>query len=342
MVVGQGVDPSRLRPNLNDSSSTTSDDNWAQILKDVDPPSHNIIFGGTRVAMRPSIPLELAFRKQTATLEEQIAMDDVFERVFNMDFQNAPQAYTIGARRPPGLLASAPSPMAKGQGSTKSLDELELMVDKKREEMYHCKSDHELLKWAMREVFCQPPNEPTSTPPSEASETPSEESDKPPKATSPTAPKELHPGIYARVVATLMVEFRERYNNPHLAIAIFDFTRRRSILSYVTGCTAPSYNQLMYTHWNSFRDLQAVINIAEEMRVNGVAPDTRTKLIATQIREEILPRTALSEEGGLPEVYRLLDRLDILLRPKLHSSASDMSLSRSNRYRDLEDGMPRT
>ncbi|KAF8608909.1 hypothetical protein BDV93DRAFT_541306 [Ceratobasidium sp. AG-I] len=333
MVVGRGVDPSQLRPNLNDRSSTTSDDNWAQILKDVDPPSHSIVYGGTRVAMRPQIALDRVFRKQTATLEEQIAMDDVFERVFNMNLQNGPQAYTIDGRKPVGYLTGAASPMAGGSNSAKTPDELDMMVDAKREAMYNCKSDQELLKWAMREVFCQLPEEP-------ASSSPSGTSDKPSKSKSRKAPKELHPGIYARVVATLMVEFRERYNNPHLAIAIFDFTRRRSILSYVTGCTAPSYNELMRTYWNSFRDLQAVLNIAEEMRVNGVAPDSRTQPIATQIREEILPRTALSE-GGLPEVYQLLNQLDILLRPKLHSSASAMTSSpRDGRYRDPDDDHP--
>ena len=316
------------------SLPSTSDDNWAQILKDVDPPSHSIVYGGTRVAMRPQISLDRAFRKQTATLEEQIAMDDVFERVFNMNLQNGSQAYTIDGRKPGEYLAGTASPMAGGPNSAKTPEELDMMVDRKREEMYNCKSDQELLKWAMREVFCQSPEEPTSS-------SPPEPSNKQTKAASRNEPKELHPGIYARVVATLMVEFRERYNNPHLAIAIFDFTRRRSILSYVTGCTAPSYNELMRTYWNSFRDLRAVVDIAEEMRVNGVAPDARTRPIATQIREEILPRTALSEEGGPSEVYQLLNRLDLLLRPKLHSSASAMtSSSRDGRYRDPDDDDP--
>lgn len=286
--------------------------------------------------MRPQLPLNQAFKKQTATLEEQIAMDDVFERVFNMDLENGPQGYTIGGHKPAGFPGSTTSPMARGPSIAKTAHELDMMVDKKREEMYNCKSDQELLKWAMQEVFCQSPEEPAPS----SSKASDKSSNKPSKVALKKAPKELHPGIYARVVASLMVEFRERYNNPHLAIAIFDFTRRRSILSYVTGCTAPSYNELMRTHWNSFRDLQAVVDIAEEMRINGVAPDARTQPIPAQIREQILPRTVLSE-GGLPEVYHLLDRLDLLLRPKLHSSASAMtSLPQDGRYGDQEDDNP--
>lgn len=336
MVVGSGVQPSSLRPNLNKSSSTTSDENWAQILRDVDPPSYNIVNPAARLAMRPVAPLAPARRRQGPTHIEQRAMDDVFERVFNMDAPSGPKTNNF-------LMGALP-PLSAKRVSRQSgrPEELELLFDSKREAILNCKSDQELLRWTMKEVFQEPPElSPTSpktetatlksTQPPESAQPPEsvkspesaqspetvrpEKSSQPTKSTLSPTPKPIHPGIYARVIALLMAEFREKYRNPHLAIAIFDHTRRRSIISFVTGCTTPSYTELMRSYWTSFRDLRMVLDTAEEMRVNGVPPDDRTYQLFLQIQEEVDKR-ATWIEGGREELLKQISQLEVLMKPR--------------------------
>ncbi|KAG8690220.1 hypothetical protein FRC11_013103 [Ceratobasidium sp. 423] len=294
MLVGRDVSPSSLRPNLNDSSSTNSDANWAQILRDVDPPGYDLVLGGGRLSMRPSVPIGNALRKHKSTRVEQQAMDVVFERVFDMDARSPLQGGIIGNQFPIGKALFSSSTARRSAQHIRENEDLEKLFDEKVESMMNCKSDQELLRWANTEVFSEPSQTSSDLPKS-------------------TKSKAIHPGIYGRVIAHLMHEFRETYNNPHLSIAIFDYTRQRSIISFVTGCTAPSYNQLMRTYWNSFRDLQMVLNIAEEMRVNGVQPDDRTKRLYLKIYEEATPQSVWFE-GGKEEVMKIVEQLGNLMQ----------------------------
>ena len=67
-----------------------------------------------------------------------------------------------------------------------------------------------------------------------------------------------------------MRTFRDKYANPHLALALFAHARRLSVLSFVCGCTTPAYNELLETRWACFRDLKGVCDALEEMKTNGV------------------------------------------------------------------------
>lgn len=305
MIVGQGKRPSELRPNLAGNPPTTSDENWARILEDVDPPSSLHLHPAR--ALRPNAFSQQSHRKYAATEVELRAMEAIFERVFDMDTSGHPHIFPSSARRG-GLLSNSSAFSNRRQRAMGELD-YETEFDKKREAMFACKSDQELLQWAIREVFIQP-SAPADGPSPGAPDTSS--SNNPEEALN--KPKELHPGIYGRVVASIMKEFREQYNNPHLAIAIFDYTRRLSIVSYVTGCTAPSYNELMRTHWVSFHNIRAVVNVAEEMRVNGVFPDQASFLLLNQIQDRLEPIVRAGESTNT-DVARLLERLGELLRP---------------------------
>ncbi|CAE6414656.1 hypothetical protein ACGC1H_007067 [Rhizoctonia solani] len=296
MLVGSDASPSSLRPNLKNSSSTTSDANWAQILRDVDPPSYELLSGRARLAMRSSVPMSDALRKSKSTLMEQRAMDFVFARVFDMDAQSS-QKSVLGNHFPMGgPLFNNSIPKRGPTRHIREMEDQEKLFDEKIESMMSCKSDQQLLEWAKTEVFSESSQNSSDLPQSKSAR-----------------PKTIHPGIYGRVIARLMHEFRETYNNPHLSIAIFDYTRQLSIISFVTGCTAPSYTELMRTYWNSFRDLQTVLNIAEEMRVNGVQPSDHTKQLYLKISEEAAPQSVWFE-GGKEEIMKMVDRLGSLVQ----------------------------
>ncbi|CUA66809.1 hypothetical protein RSOLAG22IIIB_00257 [Rhizoctonia solani] len=276
--------------------------NWAQILRDVDPPSYDLVSGGARLSMRSSVAMSRALRKTRSTQMEQQAMDHVFERVFGMDAKASFQKTILGNNFPMSGALFSHSMSKRPVRHIRETEDTEKLFDEKIETMMNCKSDQELLKWAKTEVF------------SEYLPTPSDL----PESPGSTRSKTIHPAIYGRVIAHLMNEFRETYNNPHLSIAIFDYTRQISIISFVTGCTAPSYTELMRTYWNSFRDLRMVLNIAEEMRVNGVRPDDRARQLYLKIYEEATLQSVWFE-GGKEEVMKIVERLGNLLQKPDHT-----------------------
>ncbi|KAG2128524.1 uncharacterized protein EDB93DRAFT_1184497 [Suillus bovinus] len=193
--------------------------------------------------------------------------------------------------------------------------------DKKKEEMELCDTDQQLLEWAMREVFGQSQeyeerarnsiarteeqHAPGLSPPSNPS-------------TNALLPKAMHPELqhptYPYLIAHLMRSFRDKYRDPHLALSIFDYAKHLSIPSYVFGCTTPAYNELIETRWSYFRDLRGVHDALEEMRVNGVEPDGRTKKLVEKLRREVGARTVWEEESmfGSGEVVGMLSKIEQL------------------------------
>ncbi|KAI0027900.1 hypothetical protein K488DRAFT_25202, partial [Vararia minispora EC-137] len=104
--------------------------------------------------------------------------------------------------------------------------------------------------------------------------------------TNPDALPPLQAPAYADVLAKLMRTFRDKWRDPHLALAIFERARTLSIHSYSLGCTTPVYNELLETRWVCFRDLYGVWRTVEEMRINGVVPDERTRAFWERVRRE--------------------------------------------------------
>jgi hypothetical protein len=185
-----------------------------------------------------------------------------------------------------------------------------------------CDTDQQLLEWAMREVFGQSQKyeerarnhaiakaEEQHAPDVTSS---SNASANPPQLAS-THPELQHP-TYPYLIAHLMRSFRDKYRDPHLALSIFDYARHLSIPSYVFGCTTPAYNELIETRWSCFRDLRGVHDALEEMRVNGVDPDGRTKKLVEKLRREVGARTVWEEESmfGNGEVVGMLSKIEQL------------------------------
>jgi Mtf2 family len=175
---------------------------------------------------------------------------------------------------------------------TTASDEL---LDRKKEEMDLCDTDVQLINWAMREVFGESTRYETaarrtlSATPSSGATTADPESD--PSSSAPTTmhtqSPDLQPTAYPHLLAHLMRTFREKHRDPHLALSMFEYARHLSIPSYVFGCSTPAYNELIETRWCSFRDLRGVLEALEEMRVNGVEPNSRTHQLAERVRRDI-------------------------------------------------------
>ncbi|KAH8079403.1 hypothetical protein BXZ70DRAFT_960728 [Cristinia sonorae] len=254
----------------------------------------------------------MAPRRQSMTIREMSAFDDMFSRIFNAA-QQSPSSST------PDL--SADSLWGKGEETgVREKKEFEVgdlfsqvrrhakkvlwatredeELDRKKEEMMMCETDLELLEWAQREVFDE----------SRRFEERAREAVKEGKTES----VQLQPAFYPHMVASLMRTFREKYGDPHLALSIFSHTRHLSVPSFVFGCSTAAYNELIETKWRCFRDLRGVCDALEEMRVNGVNTDMRTKGLCEMVRRECGERELWSEERnvGSGEVWEMVQFID--------------------------------
>lgn len=176
-------------------------------------------------------------------------------------------------------------------------------LDKKREAMELCESDQQLLEWAMREVFEE------STRCEENMRKASED------LSSSNKPIQIQPRWYPHMISLLIRTFRDKYGDPHLALSVFDYARHLSVASFVFGCTSPVYNELIETRWRCFRDLRGVCDALEEMRVNGVEMDNRTRSLVEVIRRETGQRNMWQEEStiGSGEVWDMISRMERLV-----------------------------
>jgi len=122
-----------------------------------------------------------------------------------------------------------------------------------------------------------------------------------------------------------MRTFRTKYQDPHVALALFDYARQASPTSYVTCCGTAAYNELIETKWESFHDLQGVSDIIEEMNLNKVRIDTRTTKLVENLRREVGERSFWQEEGfgeSQTGVMNLLERIERACWPEASKMAA--------------------
>jgi Mtf2 family len=250
-------------------------------------------------------------RRQAMTAREISAFDEMFNMIFyaaseqNGDGSRGDRLDEVSiGRRKMGDLFGRLRRHSKRLKWTSESDEL---LDRKKEEMELCDTDQQLLDWALREVFGESKRyeEAARKAVAEAAASGSEAEALP----------MLQPETYPHLVAHLMRAFRDKYNDPHLALSIFDHARHLSIPSYVFGCTTPAYNELIETRWRCFRDLKGVHDALEEMIVNGVEPDNRTRKVVETLRREVGERNLWEEESdlGSGEVWAMLAKIESLM-----------------------------
>lgn len=284
------------------------------------------------------------FRRQAMTAREISAFDEMFNMIFD----------AVSEQKGKGSQGSGDYPLGEvgiGRGSQgrklgdlygrlrrhskrlKWTSESDEILDKKKEEIELCDTDHQLLEWAMREVFGESKRYEEAARKAVAEAAAS--------GTEPVSLPMLQPETYPYLVAQLMRAFRDKYNDPHLALSIFDHARHLSIPSYVFGCTTPAYNELIETRWRCFRDLKGVHDALEEMVVNGVDPDNRTRNIVEALRREVGERNLWEEESdlGSGEVWKMLAKIEelVLINEPKGSQQDARSTRFKGRWRPSEE-----
>ncbi|KAI0259214.1 hypothetical protein BC834DRAFT_926302 [Gloeopeniophorella convolvens] len=264
-------------------------------------------------------------RRQAMTNRELHAFDEMF----NLIFSAANERKVLEDGTAAALDINAHSPLSGFLKSlyknprTREVTEDMTELDKLKEQLALCTSDQAMLEWAEREVF--------------GASVRAEEATRAAFDSGDTPPQHLQPPSYPHLLAALMRTARERYDDPHLALAFFEHARNLSTLSYVFGCTTEAYNELLETRWDSFRDLRGVHTALEEMRANGIPPNSRTRAIADDVRREAGARTLWLEESesGSGEVWTVLAAIERLAARRPHHQAQNTRNPQVKPLRDL-------
>jgi hypothetical protein len=256
-------------------------------------------------------------RRQTMTAREINTFDEMFSMIFGAvqsSSQTSPGDPKLDSKnvftRPTSRVHHFFRPHRESPESERKLQwnaEMDQQLDLKKEEMDLCDTDQELLGWAMRDIFGEPERHAEAA---QGGTTPQTKKEATPDTTQPT----VQPEIYPFILAYLMRAFRDKYHDPHLALVMFDHARQLSISSYVYGCSTVAYNELIETRWSCFRDLKGVHDALEEMNVNGVDPDSRTRMLVESIRRQVGERNLWEDEHEMEEadVFSVLSSIEAL------------------------------
>ncbi|EIW63444.1 uncharacterized protein TRAVEDRAFT_34577 [Trametes versicolor FP-101664 SS1] len=288
---------------------------WDQVFEDIKdiqdprPPTSNPRSLKMSAGLRARSP-----RQQTATARETEVLTDMFSSVFSASSRlNTPGTLGIGRPQTRNDMKQLYGKLRSHTQRLRWTTEADQELDRKKEEMELLETDVALLEWAMREVFGESQRYESVTTPTSAEDGVAE----------PAQPEEpvLHPSSYPILLAALMRTFRDKYKDPNLALSMFDHARHLSISSFVFGCTTPAYNELIETRWRCFRDLRGVVDALEEMRVNGIELDNRTRQLGETVRREVGERDLWQEDSplGTGEVWELvasIERLTVVNKPR--------------------------
>ncbi|KAL1746567.1 hypothetical protein HDZ31DRAFT_62121 [Schizophyllum fasciatum] len=265
---------------------------WDSVFADL-PDSSRAAPLGQRARARP--------RRQAMTAREISAFDEMFDMIFDAVSEKHPPArpaeVAAGRRGADALLGRLRLDAKKLRFTDAAAEAL----DRKLEAIDLCDTDHQLLTWAVREVFGEPAPDAAAAAATDPTASPA--------PAPPTPPDPAYPHLVARLMRT----FREKYADPHLALSVFDHAKRRSVASYVAGCGTRAYNELLATRWAGFRDLRGVADALEEMKVNGVPPDAHTRRIVERVRADVAGRALwLDDDVPAAEVAGILHRIERL------------------------------
>ncbi|TFK47060.1 hypothetical protein OE88DRAFT_1706797 [Heliocybe sulcata] len=236
---GEGY-PSRPSP-------TTESSTWDHIFDTVSPtPPQNTNSHRGRPLGPPPAKVSQALANRSKMSKSEL---DAFNDMFNMIFDALGDKSTTPA--PPATSAGIGGTLSRMRGHalrrTADLtldgnkDKAQMELDKDIEEIELCESDYEVMQWTLRRLL-----------------------------NNADLPHPIRgPGCLRHIIRLLNTKFQ----NPHLALALFQYAREANTAAYVVLCTAPVYGELIHIQWSAFRDLGAVRATLEEMIANAVDPD---------------------------------------------------------------------
>ncbi|KAA1478113.1 hypothetical protein DENSPDRAFT_658104 [Dentipellis sp. KUC8613] len=281
----------------------------------------NVFHGLDKIAPILSPTPRFQPRRQALTASENRILDDMFDMALIGHASRRP----LADRKSQQQIEELYSQLSSHKRPRAPAKHVDAELDKKREQMELCQTDLELLQWAKEEVFGESRRfeEAAKQAHKARAEGATQSSSSEPVPVPP-----LQPPAYSHMIALLIEAFRDKYHDPHLALAMFEHARKLSVASYVFGCTTPAYNERIKTLWTCFRDLRGVLESLEEMKANGIMPDTRTRSLVDTLRREAGQSNLSMEEseadiGQVASMLNMIEKLVAKPRGKAQSHGGD-------------------
>ncbi|EIW66764.1 hypothetical protein TREMEDRAFT_74679 [Tremella mesenterica DSM 1558] len=309
-------------------------------------------------------------RARGHTPHEHQRIDSVLQGIFaQLDKDDALGPYTHTSRdlygsprRPtlygiPGVVGRSRGPMSRlldrevGEEDPEVTEQLEAL----KEEMSMCNTDMEILAWAKERILTPLPSSKAqnSSPVHDHTKSDITSSaihiDSTPQSNTSDSMIDVdtnldiqetltYPKVYPLILGQLLRTIRIHYNNPYLALAIFQHAQTVSVESYLSGCLAPAYNEVLRIRWESFLDLWGLEHGVREMEVNGVAWDRGTfdivNGVVEQISRELLDPAGLARWGN--EAAKVVARLEKRVQADVRNEAFIQSDKMKARARTRE------
>ncbi|CAO3595032.1 unnamed protein product [Absidia cylindrospora] len=95
------------------------------------------------------------------------------------------------------------------------------------------------------------------------------------------------PNYYSRLVKNAIHHAYNDFYDPYLAMALFEQCKTISVQSYIEGCTVDVYNQVLQIRWDAWKDIYGMLDLMEEMTLNGIAFDKVSAGIVQTITDEM-------------------------------------------------------
>lgn len=159
-------------------------------------------------------------------------------------------------------LARIPLTQDEEKEEVKRYEELAQLV----KQMNECKTDLDLLEFMDKNVFTMVSPDVSTA---EAAGNSLSLKIKGQKYTFPSA-------SYAELLAEGMRLLSRSFQDLNSTVAIFHRIKSLGAESYVVGCSVAVYNLVLQAKWHSYRDLDIIEQLLDEMRVNGIEGDLET------------------------------------------------------------------
>ncbi|KAK6524604.1 hypothetical protein TWF281_011507 [Arthrobotrys megalospora] len=130
-------------------------------------------------------------------------------------------------------------------------------------------------------------------------------------------------GNYPKLLKEAIRMLRTEYTDYTACTAVFEKVKQLGPESYIIGCSVGVYNEMLEVRWRGYRDMSGVLDLLEEMRINGVDGDEVTAAIVSDVLSDVrvfesntfLPGTVMvwRTEGVLEAKGRLKEMMGVLV-----------------------------
>nr|CAG8510128.1 13917_t:CDS:2 [Entrophospora candida]CAG8627661.1 8088_t:CDS:2 [Entrophospora candida] len=94
------------------------------------------------------------------------------------------------------------------------------------------------------------------------------------------------PSNYSLLIKEAICKSHLKFNDPYLALSVFEQSKRCGIVSYIMGCNVDVYNELLRIRWKYWNDLVGIKRLLDEMKSNGIYDNEETNELINKIHSE--------------------------------------------------------